>query len=174
MRPRSRTITRRAMLTTVLMGATAALLTEATRPALAHTPATALPAFEAPKQSTPYQVSFLTTQTNPADVKIYEDLAAAFNGTVPGVTVKITAESGTNIDQKLLTYMTAGTLPDIVQTNDNFAKPYKDNGITRDMIPFAQASGPKGGQRNQKITFDKLEVNVEIDDALFAFPVAKP
>lgn len=40
--------------------------------------------------------------------------------------------------------------------------------------PFASASGPKGGQRNQKITLDKLEVNVEIDDAQFAFPVAKP
>jgi multiple sugar transport system substrate-binding protein len=143
MRPRSRTITRRAMLTTVLMGATAALLTEATqtRPALAFTPGAATLPAEAPKQGSSYQVSFLTTQTNPADVQIYEDLATAFNGTVPGVTVKITAESGTNIDQKLLTYLTAGTLPDIVQTNDNFAKPYKDNGITRDMIPFANASG---------------------------------
>ena len=60
---------------------------------------------------------------------------------MPGVTVKITAESGTNIDQKLLTYLTAGTLPDIVQTNDNFAKPYKDNGITQNMIPFAEKTG---------------------------------
>jgi multiple sugar transport system substrate-binding protein len=131
------------MLTTVLMGATAALLTEATqtRPALALASGAATSPFEAPKQGSSYQVSFLTTQTNPADVQIYEDLAAAFNGSVPGVTVKITAESGTNIDQKLLTYLTAGTLPDIVQTNDNFAKPYKDNGITRDMIPLATASG---------------------------------
>ena len=141
MRPRSRTITRRAMLTTVLMGATAALLTESTRPALALTPGTAAMPLEAPKQGSSYEVTFLTTQTNPADVKIYEDMAAAFNGTVPGVSVKITAESGTNIDQKLLTYLTAGTLPDIVQTNDNFAKPYKDNGITRDMIPLAEATG---------------------------------
>ena len=54
MRPRSRTITRRAMLTTVLMGATAALLTEATRPALALTPNAATPPVEAPKQGTSY------------------------------------------------------------------------------------------------------------------------
>src|SRR4029079_13955922 len=117
------------------------LLTEATKPAFALTPTAATPTFEAPKQGSEYVVTFLTTQTNPADVKIYEDLAPAFNGTVPGVSVKITAESGTNIDQKLLTYLTAGTLPDIVQTNDNFAKPYKDNKITQNMIPFAQASG---------------------------------
>ena len=48
----------------------------------------------------------------------------------------VTAESGTNIDQKLLTYITAGTLPDIIQTNDNFAKPYKENGVTQNMIPL--------------------------------------
>src|SRR3954451_9058030 len=141
MRPRSRTITRRAMLTTVLEGATAALLTEHTRPVLALTPGMAAAPIEAPKQGSDYVVTFLTTQTNPADVKIYEDLAAAFNGSVPGVSVKITAESGTNIDQKLLTYLTADTLPDIVQTNDNFAKPYKDNGITLNMIPYAEKSG---------------------------------
>jgi len=112
----------------------------AASPAAAAAPA-AKPAAVAPAVKGPYQITFLTTQTNPADVKIYEDLAAAFNGTIPGITVKITAESGTNIDQKLLTYLTAGTLPDIVQTNDNFAKPYKDNKITQNMIPFAEATG---------------------------------
>lgn len=40
--------------------------------------------------------------------------------------------------------------------------------------PFATASGPKGGQRGQKLTFEKIEVNVDIDDAVFAFPTAKP
>src|SRR5437763_1810455 len=119
MRPRSRTITRRAMLTTVLVGATAALLTEATLPALAMTPGTAAAPFEAPKQAGDYVISFLTTQTSPTDVKVYEDIASGFNGTVPGVSVKITAEAaGTSYDQKLFTYLAAGTLPDIVQTND--------------------------------------------------------
>lgn len=141
MRPRSRTISRRAMLTTMLAGATAAVLADAARPALAMTPASATQPLEAPKQAGVYEVTFLTTQTNPADVQIYEQLASTFNASRSDVRVKITAESGTNIDQKLLTYLTAGTLPDIVQTNDNFAKPYKDNGITRDMIPFAEATG---------------------------------
>ena len=63
MRPRSRTITRRTMLTTVLMGASAALLTEATRPAFALTPGASVAPFEAPKQGTTYQVSFLTTDS---------------------------------------------------------------------------------------------------------------
>jgi hypothetical protein len=39
-------------------------------------------------------------------------------------------------------------------------------------FPFAIESGPKGGRRGQKIIIDKVETNVDIDDALFAFPKA--
>lgn len=39
-------------------------------------------------------------------------------------------------------------------------------------LPFAMESGPKGGRRGQKITVEKAEVNVDIDDALFSFPQA--
>lgn len=45
----------------------------------------------------------------------------------------------------------------------------KVNGV---YLPFALESGPKGGQRGQKITVEKAEVNVDIDDALFTFPQA--
>ncbi len=88
-----------------------------------------------------YEVTFLTTQTNPADVKIYQALGSRFTESNPNITVKITAESNVAYDQKLLTYLVAGTLPDIVQTNDNFAAPFKRAGITRDMIPFAKKTG---------------------------------
>lgn len=39
-------------------------------------------------------------------------------------------------------------------------------------VPFSIESGPKGQPKNQKITIEKAEANVEIDDALFAFPAA--
>ena len=39
-------------------------------------------------------------------------------------------------------------------------------------MPFAMESGPKGGQRGQKIIIEKAEANVELDDALFAYPQA--
>jgi outer membrane lipoprotein-sorting protein len=45
----------------------------------------------------------------------------------------------------------------------------KVNGV---YLPFAMESGPKGGQRGQKITIEKAEVNVDIDDGLFSFPQA--
>jgi hypothetical protein len=37
-------------------------------------------------------------------------------------------------------------------------------------MPFSVESGPKGGPKGQKITLDKIEANVEIDPAQFAFP----
>ena len=39
-------------------------------------------------------------------------------------------------------------------------------------MPFAYESGAAGGPKDQKITVQKIEVNVPIDDALFAFPSA--
>lgn len=37
-------------------------------------------------------------------------------------------------------------------------------------FPFAIDSGPKGAAKTQKLTIDKLEVNVPMSDALFRFP----
>lgn len=43
-------------------------------------------------------------------------------------------------------------------------------------MPFSLESGPKGGNKNQKIVIEKVEVDPEIDDASFHFPAtaAKP
>jgi multiple sugar transport system substrate-binding protein len=123
--------------------ATAPSPAAAASPVAAASPAPAAAAnpASAPVITGNYEITFLTTQTNAADVAIYDQLAARFKELYPNLSVKVTAESGTNIDQKLLTYITAGTLPDIVQTSDNFAKPYKDNGITQNMIPLAEKYG---------------------------------
>lgn len=39
-------------------------------------------------------------------------------------------------------------------------------------VPFSLESGAKGGPKGQKITIEKAEPNVKLDDALFAFPAA--
>lgn len=41
-------------------------------------------------------------------------------------------------------------------------------------FPFAVETGPKGRPERQKITFEKIEVNVPIDDSEFKMPVKKP
>jgi multiple sugar transport system substrate-binding protein len=118
--------------------ATSAPAAAPTQPAAAAVAPTQ-PAQQAPaSNSGPVEVTFLTTQTNDADVKIYQQLSDKFHQENPNINVKISATDGTNYDQKLLTYIQAGTLPDIVQTSDNFAKPFKDAGVTQDMIPYAQ------------------------------------
>jgi len=114
-----------------------------TSAAVAVAPTQAKPAQQAPAatSSGPVENTLMTTQTNDADVKIYQQLSDKFHQENPTITVKISATDGANYDQKLLTYIQAGTLPDIVQTSDNFAKPFKDNGITQDMIPLAEKTG---------------------------------
>jgi multiple sugar transport system substrate-binding protein len=143
------TLSRRGMLRLGLFAAAGSLLAACTsnsgstsQPAAAPPAAggaTPAPQQQAPASSGgPVDVTFLTTQTNDADVKIYQQLADTFHAENPNINVKISPTDGTNYDQKLLTYIQASTLPDIVQTSDNWAKPFKDNGITVDMIPFAQ------------------------------------
>jgi len=39
-------------------------------------------------------------------------------------------------------------------------------------LPFSMEIGAKGGPKGQKITIDKVEANVEINDAVFHFPAA--
>lgn len=39
-------------------------------------------------------------------------------------------------------------------------------------IPFSVESGPKGEPKDSKISFEKAEVNVDMDDNLFHFPAA--
>lgn len=39
-------------------------------------------------------------------------------------------------------------------------------------LPFSIESGPKGQPKGQKITIEKAEANVDIDDAVFRFPAA--
>src|SRR5712691_4390411 len=132
-------LTRRGLLRGALMTAGATLLAACSTPTppLSNAPAAAptsapaaaaatqaQPAQQAPATSSgPVEITFLDTATNDADVKIYQQLADKFHQENPTITVKTSATDGTNYDQKLLTYIQAGTLPDIVRTSDNFAKP---------------------------------------------------
>jgi multiple sugar transport system substrate-binding protein len=136
----SRLVSRRAVIRTLATGAASLAFAGAVTPTRAAPAEGIADLARAPRRRQRTEITFLTTQTNPADVAIYEQLAARFTERNPNLTVKINAESNTNYDQKLLTYLTAGTLPDVIQTNDNFAAPFKKAGISRDMIPFAQAT----------------------------------
>lgn len=40
-------------------------------------------------------------------------------------------------------------------------------------LPFSLESGPKGGPKGRKVTIEKAEVNVVVEDALFHFPTGE-
>ncbi len=42
------------------------------------------------------------------------------------------------------------------------------------MIPFSTESRAKGSEQGQSVTFDKVELNADLDDGLFAKPAPKP
>ena len=44
-------------------------------------------------------------------------------------------------DQKLITDISAGTLPDLFVSADVFTKPFFDAGLTADLIPLAESTG---------------------------------
>jgi hypothetical protein len=39
-------------------------------------------------------------------------------------------------------------------------------------VPFSYEIGPKGAPKSQKVTVEKVEVNVPVNDAIFSFPAA--
>jgi len=53
------------------------------------------------------------------------------------------------------------------ETETDLGNYEKVNGV---FMPFAMESGPKGGPKGQKIQIKSAEVNVDVDDNLFAFP----
>jgi hypothetical protein len=57
-----------------------------------------------------------------------------------------------------------------VETETNFSDFKEVEGL---VLPHAIEGGPKGSPQRQKITVEKVELNVEIDDARFAMPAKK-
>jgi len=53
------------------------------------------------------------------------------------------------------------------ETETDFGNYERVNGV---YMPFSIESGPRGGPKGSKITLQKVEANVAIDDSLFRFP----
>ena len=74
-----------------------------------------------------------------SEKKLWDTLFDAYTKKYPQYKMEMDLSSAEGeYDQKLFAQLAAGTLPDIVRTSDNTVVPFKQNKITRDMIPFAQ------------------------------------
>ena len=59
----------------------------------------------------------------------------------PNYQVTVLKYDGTTYDQKLLTDIVAGTLPDLFVSADVYTKPFFDSNLTADLKPLAEAAG---------------------------------
>jgi multiple sugar transport system substrate-binding protein len=116
--------------------ADAAKPAEAVKPAEAPKPAAAAASSAAPG-------SIKVVMTNAAggisEKKLWDTLFEAYQKKFPQYKMEMDLSSAEGeYDQKLFAQLAAGTLPDIVRTSDNHVVPFKQNKISRDMIPYAQ------------------------------------
>src|SRR5262245_60454739 len=128
---------------------------EPTKPAAAAPTNTAAPAATKPAEPTkpnvqaaapakaasgaPVEISIATSWTGTGEKKVWDQLIEGFNKKYPNIKIKLDLSSAEGeYDQKLFAQLAAGTLPDVVLTSDNHVVPFKQNKVTRDMIPFAQ------------------------------------
>ncbi len=78
-------------------------------------------------------------------------------------------DTETNLEAKEISTRTIGGEPKVVEQTFSNYRPVQ--GL---MFPFSLQNGVKDSEQKQKITVDKVELNVPIDDSKFAMPAPAP
>src|SRR5690606_7220402 len=72
------------------------------------------------------------------EIDLVQAVADAFVAANPDYKVTVLAYDPETYDQKLITDISAGTMPDLFVSADVFTKPFFDSGLTADLIPLAE------------------------------------
>ncbi len=75
------------------------------------------------------------------EIDLVQSVVDAFVAENPGFKVTVLNYDPITYDQKLLTDISAGTMPDLFVSADVFTKPFFDSGLTADLIPLAAETG---------------------------------
>lgn len=84
------------------------------------------------------------------EIDLVQAVVDAFVAENPGFQVTVLAYDPVTYDQKLLTDISAGTMPDLFVSADVFTKPFFDSGLTADLIPLAESTGFDLGTFDEK------------------------
>lgn len=84
------------------------------------------------------------------EIDLVQSVVDAFVAENPGYKVTVLAYDPETYDQKLLTDISAGTMPDLFVSADVFTKPFFDSGLTADLIPLAESTGFDLGTFDEK------------------------
>ena len=84
------------------------------------------------------------------EIDLVQEVVDAFVAENPGYQVTVLAYDPVTYDQKLLTDISAGTMPDLFVSADVYTKPFFDSGLTADLIPLAESTGFDLGTFDEK------------------------
>jgi multiple sugar transport system substrate-binding protein len=80
---------------------------------------------------------------SPSETDLVKKVADNYMAAHPDVKIDVLGYDPTTYDTKLLSDIAAGTLPDIFVSADVYTKPFFDSGLTADLKPYMDKTGPK-------------------------------
>ena len=101
----------------------------------------ASPAIHAVRAQDAVELTWAINATSGTEIDLVQSVVDAFVKANPNYKVSVLNYDPETYDQKLLTDVSAGTLPDIFVSADVFTKPFFDSGLTADLKPLAAETG---------------------------------
>ena len=89
------------------------------------------------------ELSWAVSAWAPTETSLVEKVIQNFEAANSEIQVDVLGYDPTTYDQKLLADIAAGTLPDIFVSADIYTKPFFDSGLTTDLKPFMDKTGPR-------------------------------
>ena len=105
--------------------------------------AAGLPDLEGQSALAATKLNWAVNAFSPSETDLVKQVANDYMKAHPDVTIDVLGYDPATYDTKLLSDIAAGTLPDIFVSADVFTKPFFDDGLTADLKPYMDKTGPK-------------------------------
>jgi len=92
-------------------------------------------------QDDTHELTWATNNLEGTEPEMLQKVTDLFVAANPTYKVTVLKYDGDTYDQKLLTDIVAGTLPDLFVSADVYTKPFFDSGLTADLKPLAEKAG---------------------------------
>jgi multiple sugar transport system substrate-binding protein len=102
-----------------------------------------VPRFGGGSASAAIQLDWAVNAFSPAETDLVKKVVANMEATNADIKVDVLGYDPNTYDTKLLSDIAAGTLPDIFVSADVYTKPFFDSGLTEDLKPYMDKTGPK-------------------------------
>jgi multiple sugar transport system substrate-binding protein len=109
------------------------------------------------------ELSWAVANFQPAEVNLVQQVVDNFIAANPDYAINVLAYDPETYDQKLIADVAAGTLPDIFVNFDVQTKTFFDQGLSADLKPFMDETGPKVEE------FDPKFIELAISDGKVGF-----